>query len=720
MPGSAPQIDAALGENIFCFESAGASGAQLQTSDTNQQAMTVSGLSALRYRTSDRVFEVETTSALTCFAPPAAPEFTYLTAGESGSCEQGEQLFITSFEQAQNEPPSDVVQFRMDLRVQQSPATQTGDELIYEIVVQNCTGASLNNVAVRGFFPSTGSQESTVLQQAPTATDCAGLASCVNVNGYLKYLIPELPASSTHTVQVSRPLAQGLPGDMVRLTAVSALDPGSSTLPAHEAKSWDVPVVDTNNIPPVLNLAVETSPFVMDEDAGPTTLTGFTLVATDEDTGFANCGDGSCVSVSSSPSGLVSNVNAGFDVGTGTVTLEVTPQANAFGDGTLEVSVFDDAGAESSPVSIALSVAAVNDPPTFEIAQGFDRTAVSKSLTLTGSTYCVLTQGSANGDFVLEDPACPTQSWEASPTFPDDGLIYNAWIRNVSGGPNEVDAATVNVTVESNPQGIIENWIYDAETAQLIYDLASGAKGSAQLRVTADDGQRQTSVLVDISVDNAQPVIDGGATSTVTFDENATGVITTVTATDADDAASALSYAITGGPDEALFSLDSVSGELTFVTPPDFEAPLDADGDNGYEVVVTVSDGSGGTDSQSIAVTVQDVNEPPVIVLAQATFSVSSSAGEGDVVVPASNYDASSDPEGSTLTNWRILSGNTKTDTGSLKPFAINAVSGEISVNDPSNFASTTTTQFTLAIVVADAASGGLDSDPAEIVIDVQ
>lgn len=46
-------------------------------------------------------------------------------------------------------------------------------------------------------------------------------------------------------------------------------------------------------------------------------------------------------------------------------------------------------------------------------------------------------------------------------------------------------------------------------------------------------------------------------------------------------------YRIIGGDDELLFELASpTSGELTFLVPPDYEVPTDADEDNVYEVIV--------------------------------------------------------------------------------------------------------------------------------------
>ncbi|WP_020558806.1 cadherin domain-containing protein [Thiofilum flexile] len=113
---------------------------------------------------------------------------------------------------------------------------------------------------------------------------------------------------------------------------------------------------------------------------------------------------------------------------------------------------------------------------------------------------------------------------------------------------------------------------------------------------------------------NAAPVISsngGGDTAAISVAENQTAV-TTVTATDADG--DTLTYSITGGADAAKFTINSSTGVLQFATAPDYEAPTDSGANNVYDVQVTVSDGRGGTDLQTIAVTVTDVAESiPVI-----------------------------------------------------------------------------------------------------------
>ena len=135
----------------------------------------------------------------------------------------------------------------------------------------------------------------------------------------------------------------------------------------------------------------------------------------------------------------------------------------------------------------------------------------------------------------------------------------------------------------------------------------------------ATDVQTITGAIDDLN-DNA-PVItsDGGAaTATVSVDESQTGV-TTVVATDA-DTGPALVYSVSGGADQGDFTIDSGTGELTFVSAPDREAK------DSYEVEVTVSDGV-ASDTQTLTVTIDDLNDnAPVIIsdggAATATVSV--------------------------------------------------------------------------------------------------
>ncbi|MDB2556767.1 hypothetical protein N9X77_02230 [Luminiphilus sp.] len=84
--------------------------------------------------------------------------------------------------------------------------------------------------------------------------------------------------------------------------------------------------------------------------------------------------------------------------------------------------------------------------------------------------------------------------------------------------------------------------------------------------------------------------------------------ITTLSASDSDG--DSLTYSLTG-VDAGSFTI-SDSRELSFVSVPDFEAPVDEDANNIYSITVRVSDGA-GSDEESISIEVLDVVEGRVV-----------------------------------------------------------------------------------------------------------
>jgi glucose/arabinose dehydrogenase len=74
--------------------------------------------------------------------------------------------------------------------------------------------------------------------------------------------------------------------------------------------------------------------------------------------------------------------------------------------------------------------------------------------------------------------------------------------------------------------------------------------------------------------------------------ENSSGTIFTAMATDPDG--DPLAFSLSGGADQARFVI-TPAGALSFVDPPDFENPVDADANNAYLVQIAVSDGRTST-----------------------------------------------------------------------------------------------------------------------------
>jgi glucose/arabinose dehydrogenase len=106
-----------------------------------------------------------------------------------------------------------------------------------------------------------------------------------------------------------------------------------------------------------------------------------------------------------------------------------------------------------------------------------------------------------------------------------------------------------------------------------------------------------------LPVQNRPPVITSATAATVA--ENTAGAFYTATATDQDG--NALTFSLSGGVDRDRFRI-TASGALSFLVPPDFEAPTDNNRDNVYQVELAVTDGR-ATVTQGLSVAVTDVTE---------------------------------------------------------------------------------------------------------------
>ena len=100
---------------------------------------------------------------------------------------------------------------------------------------------------------------------------------------------------------------------------------------------------------------------------------------------------------------------------------------------------------------------------------------------------------------------------------------------------------------------------------------------------------------------NAAPVFTSGTAISVAENIIATGY--TATATDADGDGDIVTFELSGGTDEDVFSIDNDSGVLSFSITTDVDNPVDDNGDNNYAVNITATDGTNSV-VQTVTVTV--------------------------------------------------------------------------------------------------------------------
>jgi VCBS repeat-containing protein len=268
--------------------------------------------------------------------------------------------------------------------------------------------------------------------------------------------------------------------------------------------------------------------------------------------------------------------------------LVFTPAANANGTGyaSLTFSVRDSNNAyDAAPNTLTFNVIAVNDSPVLSantgstVTEGGTDTISSSELAVTDVdhtpaqlTYLIGT-GPAHGRLELT-----TAPGVSATTFTQADIAANRVVYVHDGSETTSDQFTFTVN-----------------------DGAGGALGA-------------TTVTLTITPVNDAPTITsngGGATAAINIAENVSAV-TIVTGADVDLPTQALTYSISGGADQALFTINVATGALSFTAPPNFEVATDANGDNVYVVQVLVTDSQGESAAQTIQVTVRDVAEGAV------------------------------------------------------------------------------------------------------------
>ena len=230
-----------------------------------------------------------------------------------------------------------------------------------------------------------------------------------------------------------------------------------------------------------------------------------------------------------------------------------------------------------------------------------------------------------------------------------------------------------------------------ADSASLDYETET--QFDLQVRVTDGGGlSDESTVAVFLAdVNDVTPVVT--ADQNLSVGENSANgtAVGTLLATDADVTPTTFeSWTITGGTGAAVFALDSDTGQLTVAD----SSRLDRETIPSFTLQVTVSDGVNTSAGETVAITLDDVNEfAPA--LADATFTVDENSANATWVGTLTATDADATNTGF---SYQISAGN------DLGGFTIDN-NGRITVADSSRLDFESTPSFPLEVTVSD---GGL------------
>jgi hypothetical protein len=251
----------------------------------------------------------------------------------------------------------------------------------------------------------------------------------------------------------------------------------------------------------------------------------------------------------------------------------------------------------------------------FTVADGDGATSVSYDATVTVTAV--------NDEQVLATNTGTTVAEASTGTVITAAMLATTDVDNTPAQlVYTLSAVPVNGTLRLGGTALVASDTFtqaDIDAGLVTYDHDGSETLADGFDFSVDDGAgavTNATFAITVTPVNDPPAItsNGGlATANVAIDENTTAV-TTVTSTDVDGGVPA--YSIVPGLDGAFFIINAASGILTFASAPDFENPLDANGDNVYDVQVRVDDGAGGFDLQTISVTVNDISNNLVVTTA--------------------------------------------------------------------------------------------------------
>jgi Ca2+-binding RTX toxin-like protein len=264
------------------------------------------------------------------------------------------------------------------------------------------------------------------------------------------------------------------------------------------------------------------------------------------------------------------------------------------------------------------------------------------------------------------------------------------------------DQDAVDSIVFSLVPGELDNALFtlDPATGALAFVAVAGAdfeaKSSYAVRVrVADAGNPALGTVTDVVVTvqdvNEAPVL---TTTALAVDENVQPV-GTLAATDPDAVTSIVFSLVPGELDNAFFTIDAATGALAFAAPAgaDFEAK------SSYAVRVRVADAGNpalGTVAD-VAVTVQDVNEAPV--LTTTALAVNENVQAVGTLVAA-------DPDAVASVVFSLVPGQLDNAL-----FTLNATTGALAFASASGGDFEADASFTIRVRVADAANPALATE---------
>ncbi len=402
----------------------------------------------------------------------------------------------------------------------------------------------------------------------------------------------------------------------------------------------DAPAFDSRPIVAATENSLYTYDIVTNDPDAGTTLT-FTSTNLPVWLTLTDHGDGTATLSGTPGNGDVGSHNISLEVSDGSLTAAQTFTLTVFNTNSPPLGLPSITGTPTEDQTLTVDVSAISDgdglgPFNYQwLRNGAAISGAASASHILGdadvgaqiSVRVSYTDGDGNLETLISDPTAAIANINDAPT----GSVL---IDNPHPAPGDTLAISHTLADDDGFPGAV-NYQWQRDGADI-----PGATGSTYTVTPGDIGKPVTVTLTytdghgTLEAVTAAPVIpvnSGGGTSSgggsanippeitsgggentaaVAILENQTSV-TTVVAVDPDGDKPTLT--ISGGADHGLFQIDVTTGQLSFTAPPDYENPSDENHDGVYQVAITALDPDGGSDTQTLLISVKNINEKPDI-----------------------------------------------------------------------------------------------------------
>ncbi|MDW3192106.1 MAG: cadherin domain-containing protein [Cytophagales bacterium] len=341
----------------------------------------------------------------------------------------------------------------------------------------------------------------------------------------------------------------------------------------------------------------------------------------------------------------------------------------------------------------------------YALATGYDVSTATFSSTLAMSTYDNFPTGMAFNDagtkmYMIGNNDDRIVEFDLSTAFDLASATYAGSSEEFSVSSELTDP----VGVTFNPDGtrmfvpgrvtskIAEyalSTAYDVSTATFTASQTVSADVSNPTEVLFNGDGSKMLVLGRVN-DAVAEYTSNSTTNVIDFSEGSTATVLDVDANDGDNGANdtSVTYSLSGD-DAAEFAIDE-NGVITFATTPEYDAPVDADANNIYEININAIV---GTNTTTLALTVNVRAIPTNIALSESTIAENEAIGTEIGTLSATDVDSE--------THTFTISGTDAESFSINGSFLLSAASFDFE----------TTNSYSITVTATDATGGAFSKD---------